>query len=327
MRIAINGAGRIGRLLCKLLLEKGHQVVAVNDTMPPGNLAYLLKYDSVYGSYNEVALASTDTLTVGSVSVKLLCVPDPENLPWKALGIDLVIECSGKFTTRNAASKHLRAGARRVLLSTTGSADIPLIIRGFNDEVLATDDVILSPGGCMTNCTSLLIKTILDSFGIESLHINVMHSFTSRQSLVDGPHTEFRRGRAATLSIIPAEIDLAQTLERLFPVIHGKIATTSTRVPVECGALADLHFVLKRDVSTEAVNALFEHASKNHLTGVLAFNRDPIVSRDIVGNTHSCVFDATLTKSIGRHLKVSAWFDDVCGFTNRLVEIVNALKK
>ncbi len=325
MKIAINGAGRIGRLLAKLLLERGHNLVAINDTMPPDNLAYLLKYDSVYGISNDIIPAGADVVKFGQTPVKLLQVPEPENLPWKALDIDLVVECSGKFVTRDAASKHLRAGAKRVLLSTTGSTDIPLVIRGLNDELIKSTDQILSPGGCMTNCTSLIIDAMSEAFGIESLHINVVHSFTSRQSLVDGPHKEFRRGRAATLSIIPAEIDLAQTLERLFPSLKNKIATTSIRVPIECGALADLHFVLKRDASKENVNEVFDRLSKEKLAGILSVNNDPIVSRDIVGNSHSCVVDKTLTGCLGSHVKVSAWFDDVSGFTNRLVEIVEEM--
>ncbi len=327
MRIAINGAGRIGRLVCKLLLEKGHDVVAVNDTMPPDNLVYLFKYDSIYGRHDNITPVGNDTMLVGTATVKLLCLADPEALPWKALDVDLVIECSGRFITRTAASKHLRAGAKRVLLSTTGSSDIPLVIRGFNDEIISKGSDILSPGGCMTNCTSLVINPIQDSFGIDSLHINVLHSFTSRQSLVDGPHSELRRGRAATLSIIPAEIDLAQTLERLFPALLGRIAATSTRVPIECGALADLHFVLKRPASKDEVNKLFERNSEGALSGMLAVNKEPVVSRDIVGNSHSCVVDATLTSTIGSHLKVSAWFDDVYGFTSRLVEIVRIMKQ
>jgi glyceraldehyde 3-phosphate dehydrogenase len=214
MRIAINGMGRIGRLLFRRLTDHPTiQLVAVNDIMETDNLAYLLKYDSVYGTFPATISAKDGAITVNNRQIAALREESPAKLPWKELGVDVVLECSGKFTSRQAAEAHLHAGARKVLLSTTGSADIPLLIYGFNQHALTEDTSIISPGGCMTNCSTHIFY-ILNAIGIESAQVNILHSYTSRQALVDAPHKQFRRGRAAGESIIPVEIDLSHSLER-----------------------------------------------------------------------------------------------------------------
>ena len=320
MRIAINGMGRIGRLLArKLLLSAGIELVAVNDIMEPENLAYLLRYDSIYGTLPERVSYADGRLSFGSRSIAAFRVDDPLKLPWAELGVDVVLECSGRFTKSDAAAMHLTAGAKRVLLSTTGSPDIPLLIYGFNQHALTPESKIISPGGCMTNCSTHILY-LLNSIGIESAQVNILHSYTSRQELVDAPHKQFRRGRAAAESIIPVEIDLGQSLERLMPGLKDRIGTVSTRVPVANGAMADFTVQLSRAATAGEVNELFAHAARNEYDGVLDYTEEAIVSLDIKGDTHSCVVDGTLTSVVGRQLKLIAWFDNEYGYTSRMID-------
>jgi glyceraldehyde 3-phosphate dehydrogenase len=312
--------GRIGRLLARRLLAlDGIELVAVNDIMDEENLAYLLQYDSVYGPLAERVSIKEGRLVVGSRSLAVHRREDPATLPWKELGIDVVLECSGRFTSREAAAVHRTAGARKVMLSTTGSKDIPLLIYGYNQRSLTAEDDIISPGGCMTNCSIPLLH-ILDRVGIESVQVNILHSYTSRQELVDAPHRQFRRGRAAAESIIPVEIDLAFSLERLLPAIKGRIATVSTRVPVANGAMADFTVQLKSEAGAREINHLFRKAAQEEYRGILDYNEDALVSLDIKGNTHSCVVDGTLTSVAGRLVKVIAWFDNEYGYTSRMID-------
>ena len=283
--------GRIGRLLARRLLGlDGIELVAVNDIMDEENLAYLLRYNFIYGPLAEQVSVCEGRLSVGSRSLAVYRREDPATLPWSQLGIDVVLECSGRFTSRDAATIHLAAGSRKVMLSTTGSADIPLLIYGYNQQSLTVETSILSPGGCMTNCSTPLLH-VLDRVGIESVQVNILHSYTSRQELVDAPHRQFRRGRAAAESIIPVEIDLAASLERLLPGVRGRIATMSTRVPVANGAMADYTVALRTPVSPQEINALFKAAAEREYKGVLDYNEEALVSLDIKGNTHSCVVD------------------------------------
>ena len=326
MRIAINGMGRIGRLLFRRLIEnKEFEIVAVNDIMPVENLAYLLKYDSVYGTFADGISATNDSLLVNGIKVQAFKDPNPELLPWKELNIDVVLECSGAFTDHAGASKHLIAGAKKVLLSTTGSEDIPLLVYGFNQNGTAKELDILSPGGCMTNC-SVHVLYILNSIGIQSLHVNILHSYTSRQALVDMPHTQFRRGRAAAESIIPVAIDLHKSLNRLFPALKDKINVFSTRVPVANGAMASFTIQLKSNSSAEEINSLFRTAAQNEYKGIIDYTEEPLVSLDIKGNSNSCIIDGTQTAVIGNHARVVAWFDNEYGFTSRMIDWLNYWK-
>lgn len=327
MRIAINGMGRIGRLLFRRLVQhEGIELVAVNDIMDTGNLAYLLKYDSVYGTFNGSVSADKDALIAGEKRIAAFSRANPQELPWKALNIDIVLECSGRFTSYGKAALHLQAGAKKVLLSTTGSADIPLMIYGFNQHHLTAEMDIFSPGGCMTNCSTHVLY-ILNSIGITSAHINILHSYTSRQELVDAPHGQFRRGRAASESIIPVEIDLPHSLERLFPLMQQKIAAVSVRVPVANGALADFTIQLKEAVSKETINNLFKTSAQHDYKGIIEYTEDPLVSLDIKSNPHSCIIDGTLTSVVGNHLKLITWFDNEYGYTSRMVDWLVYWKK
>ena len=318
--------GRIGRLLFRRLIQDSRfEIVAVNDTMQPANLSYLLTYDSIYGTFANVLLKD-DHLIVNNQKVLVLQQQEPSDLPWKNLNVDIVLECTGNFNSKPGAEKHLSAGAKKVLLSTTGGEDIPLLIYGFNQNRLTADMDIISPGGCMTNCCTHVLY-ILNSIGIKSVHVNILHSYTSRQQLVDAPHKQFRRGRAASESIIPVEIDLNISLERLLPAMKNKIATVSTRIPVANGAMADFTVQLNDEVSAEQVNMFFKKASQNDYEGILAYTEDPIVSLDIKGNTNSCIIDGTLTSVVTNHLKVIAWFDNEYGFTSRMIDWLGLLDK
>ena len=327
MRIAINGMGRIGRLLARRLLSlEGIELVAVNDIMESENLAYLLRYDSVYGTLAAPVSYSDGHILAGEKRFAVFQQEDPAGLPWAALGVDIVLECSGRFTHGPAAAIHLRAGARKVLLSTTGSPDLPLLIYGFNNHLLTDEVNIVAPGGCMTNCSTHVLY-LLNQIGIESAQVNILHSYTSRQELVDAPHRQYRRGRAAAESIIPVEIDLAGSLERLMPVLKDRIATMSTRVPVANGAMADFTVQLKTAATVTDINALFRNAARQEYQGILDYTEEPLVSLDIKGDTHSCVFDGTLTSVAGRQVKLIAWFDNEYGYTSRMIDWLYYWKK
>jgi glyceraldehyde 3-phosphate dehydrogenase len=327
MRIAINGLGRIGRLLLRRLIHHpGIQVIAVNDLMGPENLTYLFRYDSVYGTYpGEVAL-SEGSLLIDGKNVMVLQEPNPVQLPWQHLSIDVVIECTGSFSTRPGATLHLTAGAKKVMLSTTGSADIPLHIYGFNHQQVTAAIDILSPGGCMTNC-SVPILDIFNTVGIESAQIHFLHSYTSRQQLVDAPHKQYRRGRAAAESIIPVEIDLSDSLERLIPKLNGRIAAISTRIPVANGALGDFTVALQQPAAVSDIKKLIFEATNNQYKNVVSFTEEPLVSLDVKGNTHSSVIEGPLISVVGKQVKIFAWFDNEFGYTSRIIDWLGYWKK
>jgi len=319
--------GRIGRLLFRRLIENENvEIVAVNDIMPIENLAYLLKFDSIYGTFNSPVITAGNGLVVHDKNIAALQEADPAKLPWSELNVDVVLECSGKFINRAAAGKHLEAGAKKVLLSTTGAEDIPLLIYGFEGNGTVEGVDILSPGGCMTNCSVHVLHT-LNPIGITSAHINILHSYTSRQELVDAPHNQFRRGRAAAESIIPVDIDLHQSLNRLFPSLKNKIATSSIRVPVANGAMAVFTIQLNKKVSVEEINQLFKNAAAINLQGIMAYSEEPMVSLDIKGNINSCIIDGTQTAVVENHLKLVAWFDNEFGFTSRMIDWLNFWSK
>lgn len=319
LKIAINGMGRIGRLLFRrLFAHTGIEIVAVNDLMPGENLAYLLRHDSIYGNASRVVRFG-NALVVDDQTIACYNQPDPAQLPWRDLDVDVVLECTGNFTTQAGAQKHIDAGARKVLLSTTGSNEVPLMIFGHGERTASLGLNIIAPGGCMTNCSTHVLK-IMEGIGFDSVHINVIHSYTSRQELVDGPNKDFRRGRAAALSIVPVAVDLADALIRLFPSLDGKLSATTTRVPVANGALADFTFHLTRTCTVEEVNARFREAAAGALSGIVEYTEEQIVSQDVTGNVHSAVVDGSLTSMAGKQLKLMAFFDNEFGFTSRMID-------
>lgn len=321
MRIAINGMGRIGRLLFRRLIEDDtFEIVAVNDLMRAENLIYLLRYDSVYGPSAHRFEENDGTISCNQKTIRLLQEEDPSKLPWRELDVDIVLECTGNFATSAGCAFHLQAGAKKVLLSTTGSPEVPLLVYGFNQNGTAAHINTLSPGGCMTNCSTHVLY-ILQSIGIRSAHIDILHSYTSRQELVDAPHNQFRRGRAAAESIIPVDIDLHLSLGRLIPSLKDKVSTSSTRVPVANGAMANFYLQMHNDeLSSKTINKLFKQAASDTYKGIIDYTEDPIVSLDIKGNSHSCIIDGTQTTVIGNHVRLVAWFDNEYGFTSRMID-------
>ena len=323
IRVAINGFGRIGRYTAKLLLSNPQlNLVAINDLADKSAIAHLLKYDSVHGRFDsEISLVS-DKLMVNKHEITLLSKSDPKDLPWKDLAIDVVIECTGRFTHTAGASMHLAAGAKKVIISAPSQeASIPMIVMGVNDQILDGTETIISNASCTTNCLAPMIQVLDQHFGVVKGFASTVHSYTNDQNLHDAPHRDLRRARAAAYSIIPTTTNAGKALDRVLPTLAGKIEASAMRVPVPDGSLTDLIVELGREVSTEEVNAAFRKAEKEGLNGYLQVESDPIVSMDILGNPHSCIIDEALTSAKGSMVKVVGWYDNESGYANRLVDL------
>jgi glyceraldehyde 3-phosphate dehydrogenase len=326
MKVAINGFGRIGRLVLKCLLAKdGVEVIAINDLTDVETLAHLLRYDSVHGKFPGTVEQDRKKLIVNGQRITVLSEKVPSSLPWDNLGIDVVIECTGQFRKREGASKHLEAGARKVVISAPGSADIPMIVLGVNDEKLKENHDILSNASCTTNCLAPLAKILDDAFGIEKGYMTTIHSYTSDQRLQDAPHKDLRRARAASLSMIPTTTGAAKAVGKVIPHLEGKLDGCAVRVPTPDGSMTDLTVVLKRDTTAEEVNEAVRKAAEGELKGYVEYCTDPIVSVDIIGNTHSCIFDSEMTSANGNLVKVMAWYDNEMGYAQRLADLVTKL--
>jgi len=322
INIAINGFGRIGRVFLRNSLSQPNiEVVAINDITDAATLAHLFKYDSVHGGYKGEVRAEGNALVVNGKSIRVVSSADPAQLPWKELKVDIVIESTGKFLDTASASHHLQAGARKVILSAPANDDsIKSLVLGVNDHVLKHDDVIVSNASCTTNCAAPMLK-VLHPFGIEEAYITTVHSYTNDQRIHDAPHKDLRRARAAALSIIPTSTGAAKAITRIFPDLKGKIGGCGMRVPVPDGSLTDITCVLKKIPTVDEVNLAFKKASQSHLKGILEYTEDPLVSVDVIGNSHSVVYDAEFTSIVGNLLKVIGWYDNEWGYCNRLVEL------
>ena len=323
MKIAINGFGRIGRLAFKTLLEKTNvEVVAINDLTDNKTLAHLLKYDSVQGRFNG-SVEHTDThLIVNGVSIRATAERDPANLPWKELDIDVVLESTGFFRSPEGAGKHIEAGAKKVVISAPASGDIKTVVLGVNDDTLTGQEVILSNASCTTNCLAPMVKVLDDLIGVESGFMTTIHSYTSDQRLLDAPHSDLRRARSAALNIIPTSTGAAKAVGLVLPHLAGKLNGNSLRVPTPTGSATDFVVTLKGSTTVEEVNAAFKKAAETNLKGILEYTEDPIVSVDIVGNPHSCIFDSMTTMVYGNTVKVMGWYDNEAGYSNRVADLI-----
>ncbi|WP_149202408.1 type I glyceraldehyde-3-phosphate dehydrogenase [Actinotalea subterranea] len=323
VRIGINGFGRIGRSLVRAALTRGSdlEIVAVNDLTDAATLAHLLRYDTAYGRLGVEVEVDGDALVVGGRRVQVTAERDPAALAWGDRGVDLVVESTGRFTTRAAAAAHLAAGARKVLVSAPASGDDLTIVMGINDHLYdpALHHVV-SNASCTTNCLAPMAKVLDDAVGIESGVMTTVHAFTADQNLQDGPHRDLRRARAAANNIVPTSSGAAKAIGKVLPELDGRLSGFALRVPVLTGSVTDLTVTASRDVTVEEVNAAFRAAAGGPLAGVLAYNEDPIVSSDIVGNPASAIIDAPLTTVVGRTVKVLGWYDNEWGFTNRLLD-------
>jgi glyceraldehyde 3-phosphate dehydrogenase len=327
IRLAINGFGRIGRNVFRILHARGaeFEVVALNDLTDPATLAHLLKYDSIAGRFAGAVAAAEDGIVVDGRKIRVLAVKDPAALPWKDLGVDVAIESTGIFTSREACTKHLTAGARRVVLTVPPKDEADaMVVLGVNDGILRREHRIVSNASCTTNCLAPVAKVLHDAFGIERGLMNTVHAYTNDQQVLDLPHKDLRRARAAALNIIPTTTGAARAVGKILPALKGKLDGFSLRVPVPCGSVVDLTAVLAKEASVEAVNAAMKAAAAaGPLKGILAYTEDPLVSADIVGDPHSSIFDAKSTMVMdGRMVKVVSWYDNEWGYSNRVVDLV-----
>ncbi|RZS97497.1 type I glyceraldehyde-3-phosphate dehydrogenase [Cecembia calidifontis] len=323
-RVAVNGCGRIGRLTIKLLLEKeGIDLVAVNDLTDPKTLAHLLQYDSVHGRYPHKVSVEDGHILVRDKKIRIFAEKDPSNIPWADLDVDIVLESTGKFTDKVSASGHLQAGAKKVIITAPAKDDdVPTVVLGVNDHILKGNERIISNASCTTNCLAPMVKLLDENFGILKGFVSTVHSYTNDQNLHDAPHRDLRRARAAAYSIIPTTTHAAKAMEIVLPHLKGKIEASAMRVPVPDGSLTDLIVQLQRETNTEEINEVFRKSAMNEMKGIIEYVEDPIVSIDIIGNPHSCIFDSGLTSAKGNLVKIVGWYDNEAGYSNRLVDLV-----
>lgn len=330
-RIAINGFGRIGRCVTRIAkLRKHYDVVAINDIADPAALAYAFKYDSIHGKYPGQVKLAGDVMEIDGDPFKVLCERDPSKLPWAAMGIDIVIESSGQFRKLAQLQQHLDAGAKRVIVTVPTKEPLKeTLVMGVNDHVITRDSRIISNASCTTNCAAPLAKVLHENFGIVRGLMTTVHAYTSDQRLIDAPHGgDLRRSRNAATNIVPTSTGAAKAIGQVLPELAGKLDGLAMRVPVADGSVVDLTVELSRDVTVAEINAAMAHAAQGPLFGILEYCLDPIVSSDIVGNTHSSIFDAALTQVIGgRLVKVISWYDNEWGYSTRIEELINKLAR
>ena len=329
MKIAINGFGRIGRIFLRNIIAQHEiEVVAINDVTDSYTLAHLFKYDSVHRSFKGTVNADERHLYVNGKAIQVLAEKDPARLPWKRLGVELVIECTGKFTSREGASGHLRAGAAQVIISApSADKDIPAVVLGVNDDRVDFTSPLLSNASCTTNNVATMVKVLNDGWGIKDGYITTVHSMTGDQNLHDAPHKDLRRARAASASIIPTTTGAAKAITSIFPHLEGRLGGAGIRVPVLNGSLTDFTCTLLRPATVQDINAAFKTTSTGAMHNILEYTEDPIVSTDILDNPHSCIFDAQLTSVVGGLVKVVGWYDNEMGYASRLADLVLRLQQ
>ena len=327
IKVGINGFGRIGRRVFRLLLQHPEiEVVAINDIADAKTLSHLVKYDSIHGVLQRKVESTTHSIKVDHTSYPFTSQAAIPKIPWQ--GVDIVIEATGKFKTKLALEQHISSGAKKVILCVPPVDDqIKMIVAGVNDHKLTPEDCIISNASCTTNNAAPMLKLIHDAFEIEQAYITTVHSYTTDQSLHDQPHKDLRRARAAGQSIVPTTTGAAKALTKLFPDLNNVIGGCGIRVPVANGSLCDITINVKKEVSIQGVNTLFEKAAKGPLKDILEFTQDPIVSIDIVGNTHSCILDSEMTSVIGKMIKIIGWYDNETGYSSRIIDLVYKMSR
>ncbi len=328
MKIAINGFGRIGRHVFKIAFERDDlEIVAVNDLTDNKTLAHLLKYDSTYGVYNKKVEYNDEYIIVDGVKVHASAEKDPKQLPWKEMGVDVVVESTGVFRKREQCLWHVEAGAKKVVLTVPSKDKVDrTIVLGVNDSMLKDEDQIVSNASCTTNCLAPIAKVLNDNFKIIEGLMTTVHAYTNDQRILDFPHSDLRRARAAALSVIPTSTGAAKAIGLVIPELDGKLNGMAMRVPVPTGSLVDLTVRLEKDASVEEINKAMKEASIGNMEGILEYCEDPIVSSDVRGNTHSSIFDSMSTMKIGKgFVKVLSWYDNEWGYSNRVVDLIERL--
>ena len=325
LRIAINGFGRIGRNVLRALYTQGYrqdlQIVAINDLGDSSINAHLLKYDTVHGTFDANVEHDQESLTVNGDRISVTAIRNPAELPWAALKVDVVFECTGLFTERSKAEAHIVAGARKVIISAPGKNADATVVYGVNHDILRQSHQIISNASCTTNCLGPLAKVLHDAFGIERGLMTTVHAYTADQNLQDGPHRDLRRARAAALNIVPTSTGAAKAIGQVLPELEGKLDGFALRVPVPTGSVTDLTVTLSREASVEEINNVYKAASDGPLAGILRYTDEPIVSSDIVTDPASCIFDSGLTRVMGNEVKVVGWYDNEWGYSSRLVDL------
>lgn len=326
-RIAINGFGRIGRVFLRAALNNPNiEVVAINDLASAHTMGHLFKYDSIHGVFDGDVQSTDDSLIINNHSINYLSSSKIECISWQEYNVDIVVECTGLFKDRKSASAHLNSGAKKVIISAPPTDDsIKTIVVGINDHLIDDKDNILSNASCTTNSAAPLIQLINENYGIESAYITTIHSYTTDQRLHDSPHIDLRRARAGSTSIVPTTTGAAKALTKIFPDLSDRIGGCGIRVPVPDGSLTDITCIVEKETTVDEINDLFNKASSVSLNGILSYIEDPIVSVDVLGNTHSCVFDSKLTSVIGKMVKVVGWYDNETGYSNRLIDLIEKI--
>lgn len=324
VKVGINGFGRIGRLVFRqAMTNEKVEVVAINDLCDANTLAHLLKYDSTHGILDADIQVEENSLIVNGCKIAICSEKDPAQLPWKDLGVDLVVESTGIFTKREGAAKHITAGAKKVIISAPAKNDVDAtIVLGVNDDTITGNEEIVSNASCTTNCLAPMVKVLEDSFGIEKGFMTTVHAFTNDQRILDLPHKDLRRARTAMTSIIPTSTGAAKAIGLVIPELSGKLDGMAMRVPVPDGSVTDLTVILKKPTTKEEINAAMQKAAEGNMRGVLQFCTDPVVSTDIVGNANSCIFDSLLTMATGSMVKVVGWYDNELGYSTRVVDLL-----
>lgn len=322
-KVAINGFGRIGRLTFRnLVANQKVDVVAINDLTKTEVLAHLLKYDTAHGKFNGTVEYTENSLIVNGKSIQVTAIKDPSQLPWGTLGIDVVIESTGLFTDAESLNKHLEAGAKKVALSAPAKGGIKTIVLGVNDHELTAEDTLISNASCTTNCLAPMMKVMQQHFGVKKGFMTTVHAYTSDQRLQDAPHSDLRRARAAAYSIIPTTTGAAKAVALVLPELKGKLDGYAMRVPTLTGSATDVAIELERETTKEEINAAMKAAADGPLKGILEYSTDPLVSIDIVGNKHSCIFDSDLTAANGTLVKIMGWYDNEAGYSARMADLV-----
>jgi glyceraldehyde 3-phosphate dehydrogenase len=329
IKIAINGFGRIGRNVFRLLLNHPSiEVVAINDIADCKTMAHLVKYDSIHGVLNQNVSFTDDSISIEDKAFLFFHESAIKNLNWKAVNVDIVIECTGKHKTFEDLNQHILAGAKKVILSAPSEVEeIKTVVLGVNENILDGTETIISNASCTTNNAAPMIKVIQELCEIEQAYITTVHSYTTDQSLHDQPHKDLRRARGAAQSIVPTTTGAAKALTKIFPMLDGKIGGCGIRVPVADGSLTDITFNVKRKVTIEEINLAFKKAAATHLNGIIDYTEDPIVSVDIIGNTNSCIFDAQLTSVIDKMVKIVGWYDNEIGYSCRIIDLIHFITK
>ncbi len=328
IKVGINGFGRIGRNAFKVISERSDiEVVAINDLTDAKTLAHLLKYDSVYGRFSKDVSVDGDSMVVAGKKIKILSERDPKNIPWKDLGVDLVIESTGVFRKREQVAMHIEAGAKKVILTVPSKDKIDnTIVLGVNDEALKAEDLIVSNASCTTNCLAPIVKVLNDSFSVEDGLMTTIHAYTNDQNILDLPHSDLRRARAAGLSIIPTTTGAAKAVGLVIPELNGKLNGLAMRVPVPTGSIVDLTVRLSKDPSIEEVNAAMKKAAEGPMKGILEYCEDPIVSADVIGNPNSSIYDSLSIMKIGKgFFKLLSWYDNEWGYSCRVVDLIKLM--